>query len=148
MTTLQFKVRLGEDLHAAIRQAAEKSNRSVNAEIVHRLEMSFQKNQSVTSTSLVNASKALELSELARQQLPSTILDVVIAGINHAISLGHSSAWIDIYDFKLDNLEQEEYDAVIEPVKKVLEEAGYSIASVCSDAMEIHFCPPPQDLQP
>lgn len=150
MSTLQFKVRLGEDLHAAIKQAAEQSNRSVNAEIVHRLEMSFINNQRLANTSLVKASDAIVLSELARQQLPTTILEVVIAGINHAISLGHSSAWVDIYDFQLDDLDQDEYDAVMEPVKQVLEEAGYSIASVCADAMEINFSPatPSQDLQP
>lgn len=42
MSTLQFKVRLGEDLHAAIKAAAEENNRSVNAEIIYRLQQSFE----------------------------------------------------------------------------------------------------------
>lgn len=41
MATLQFKVRLGEALHAAIKRAAEENSRSVNSEIVHRLQQTF-----------------------------------------------------------------------------------------------------------
>ncbi|MEO9297601.1 Arc family DNA-binding protein [Devosia alba] len=39
----QFKARLPDDLHQRIKDAASANNRSANAEIVSRLEASFQK---------------------------------------------------------------------------------------------------------
>lgn len=38
----QFKTRLPDDLHTRLKAAAAWSNRSTNAEIIHRLEASFQ----------------------------------------------------------------------------------------------------------
>jgi len=56
MGTLQFKVRLDEALHASIKSAAEKNNRSVNAEIVHRLQNSFEADHGVVEVRTTSSS--------------------------------------------------------------------------------------------
>ena len=41
MLTKQLKIRLGDELHDKIIAAAIADNRSINSEILHRLELSF-----------------------------------------------------------------------------------------------------------
>jgi len=56
MGTLQFKVRLDEALHASIKSAAEQNNRSVNAEIVNRLQKSFEADHGVVEARTTSTS--------------------------------------------------------------------------------------------
>ncbi len=58
MGTLQFKVRLDEALHASIKSAAEQNNRSVNSEIVNRLQKSFEIDHGVMEVRATSASGA------------------------------------------------------------------------------------------
>lgn len=137
MTTVQFKVRLGEELHSAVKQAAEQSNRSVNAEIVNRLELSFL--QSSPQTKLVNIERARELAAIARQQLPTMIMDKVALEINRSIALGHSGAYVSLNEFELEYLSDEHFEKILEPVTSNLNAAGYTVEDLNVGSISIDF---------
>ncbi|MDI7921755.1 Arc family DNA-binding protein [Ferirhizobium litorale] len=71
-TDPQFKLRLTPELRDAIENAANGNNRSMNAEIVHRLERSF----------LVNISDLMDPAD--RLQRLATMISEIAEGLNSA----------------------------------------------------------------
>ena len=71
---IKTALRLPSDLHARIQVAAENAGRSMNAELIHRLEMSFDKGQALEIT--IHADKGLTMRELQE----------VLKEINHHVS--------------------------------------------------------------
>ncbi|EMP7218005.1 Arc family DNA-binding protein [Pseudomonas aeruginosa] len=122
----QFKLRMPAELRARAEQAANASGRSLNAELVARLETSFL--PIGAPETLITASKARELASMARAGIPEEIRRRTLIAINRAVTLGHSSASIDLKDLKLDDgLGDEELEELFKDVSKELIEAGYEI---------------------
>lgn len=130
-------LRVPRDLHNAIHEAAGASGRTMNAEIVYRLELSFL--QSNPQTKLVNIERARELAAIARQQLPTMIMDKVALEINRSIALGHSGAYVDLNEFELEFLSEEHFEKIFEPVTQNLTNAGYTIEDLNVGSMSIDF---------
>lgn len=71
----QMKLRLPADLKAWVEDAAKKSNRSLNAEIVHRLEQSFSNEVFIKADddmSQVNFALAMDLFEWKKELMEHT----------------------------------------------------------------------------
>lgn len=130
-------LRVPRDLHNAIHEAANASGRTMNAEIVYRLELSFL--QSSPHTKLVNIERARELAAIARQQLPTMIMDKVAIEINRSIALGHSGAYVDLNEFELEYLSDEHFEKILEPVKSNLIAAGYAVEDLNVGSISIDF---------
>ena len=84
--TVQLKLRFPERLRVRIEAEAKKNDRSMNAEIVHRLEQSFQRDDSVALVKTVASEAAQAAAYLVRDMteedfrraLPNTISTVSI----------------------------------------------------------------------
>lgn len=122
----QFKLRMPLSLREQADQAARASGRSLNAELVARLEASFL--SSAPTEKLLVASRARELASMARAGLPDEIRRRVLKAINRAIELGHSSLSVDLSDLQLDGgLSDSEVDNLLKAVDEELIGAGYKV---------------------
>lgn len=123
----QFKLRMPIELRSQVEQAAFVSGRSLNSELVARLEASF-----LTTTpgeTLVSAARARELMALAREGLPTVIRNRAVSAINRAISLGHSVASVSLHDLSLaEGLSEAERSELSLPLTQELEAEGYEVA--------------------
>lgn len=121
---LQFKIRLDEDLHARIKQASEQNQRSVNTEIINRLEVSFIPEKEITGT--IDAKQASEVAEQALNNGFNKLLSECMNQINtcarRGLKASHVKSGYDCWD------DGDDIDVrVITPVKKKLEELGYQV---------------------
>jgi hypothetical protein len=134
----QFKLRMPIELRLQLDQAALASGRSLNAELVTRLEASF-----LTSTpgdTLVPAARARELMALAHEALPTIIRNRAITAINRAVSLGHSVASVSLHDLSLaEGLSEDERSELTLPLTQELEAEGYEVAWDGASAILIRF---------
>lgn len=122
----QFKLRMPASLRDQADQAAKAAGRSLNAELVARLEASFLASSSTET--LISASRARELASMAREALPEEIRRRVLKAINKAIGLGHSSLSVNLSDLRLDEgLDEKELDGIFAVLDKELLNAGYKV---------------------
>lgn len=115
------------DLRVRAEAAANSSGRSLNAELVARLETSFI--SIAPPEKLIPATKARELAALSRAGIPEEVRRRTLSGINRAVSLGHSSASIDFKDLKLDvgGLDEKELEDIFKSLLDELMSAGYEV---------------------
>lgn len=114
------------ELRAQAEQSAKCAGRSLNAELVARLEASYLGTN--TSEQIIPASKAKELSLMARNRLPEQILRRAIDAVALAIKRGHSSALANLADIELDvGIPDDELDTIIKQVTHELTNAGYTV---------------------
>jgi hypothetical protein len=114
------------DLRTQADQAAKASGRSLNAELVARLEASFLAQSSTEK--LLPAARARELASMVRTGIPEEIRERALKAINRAVGLGHSSTSVDLKDLRLDDgLADKELDDLTEGVNKELIDAGYKV---------------------
>jgi ethanolamine utilization microcompartment shell protein EutL len=82
----QFKLRMPEDLHGRVFDAAGEAGRSMNAEIVFRLERSFEAGQGKSSSSDVRdvlaALKSAAASQDASIRMLAGLLEVVVGKLD------------------------------------------------------------------
>lgn len=122
----QFKLRMPPQLRAQAEQAARASGRSLNAELVTRLESSFL-GESV-SESLIPAVRAKELALMARSGIPDEVRRRAIESIARAVRLGHSEAIVGLDDLHLDfGVPDEELEGLFKGVLDELKQAGYKV---------------------
>lgn len=122
----QFKLRMPSDLRAQAEDAAKASGRSLNAELVARLEASFL---ALSATEkLIPAKRARELASMARVRIPEEVRNRALVAINRAVALGHSSTSVDLKDLRLDDgLSEEELDCIVSDINCELINAGYQV---------------------
>lgn len=120
-----FGLRMQPALKAALEESAKDAKRSLNAEIVARLEASIFKE--AASRSIVPASKAKELAAAARLDIAAELRDQVVEGLNNAISKGASHTYIEWVDLDLMQMSKVEFEDVTEPLASELRKAGYSV---------------------
>ncbi len=111
-----------------IREEADTNGRSMNAEIVHRLESSF--GGTVVPDGLPSAAEARALAQQARQELKTTVRNYVLGEIRDAISRGANTTTIDFGDYiDVDDVELDDsnelFTEIIRPVLQELTAAGY-----------------------
>ncbi|MBA4272142.1 MAG: hypothetical protein C0438_03445 [Pseudomonas sp.] len=133
----QFKLRMPSDLRESIEEASREAKRSLNAEIVARLEMSVVKES--TGENLIPAKKAQQLATMARQSIPATIKKRILEAINQAIAMGHATAAVDFKDMELDALPREDVNQILDVFTEWLHEAGYAVEWDGPDSLWVQF---------
>lgn len=122
----QFKLRMPSQLRAQAEQAARASGRSLNAELVARLESTFLREPE--NRSLISAARARELALMARNGIPDEVRRRALESIAHAVSLGRDSASVDISDLHLDvGIPDAELDKIFDSLFEELRRAGYTV---------------------
>jgi hypothetical protein len=122
----QFKLRMPAELRAQAEQAAKNSGRSLNAELVARIQSSLITESSAGT--LIPAARARELALMARAGIPDEIRKRVIEAVGLAIRLGHSSAVVSLDDFQMDvGIPDVELDDLTSEISAELDKAGYKV---------------------
>jgi len=125
----KFQLRFPDGMRDRIKQAAEESGRSMNAEIIHRLEQSFE-SSGVPMDELPTPEQAREQAEKARASLQVQFRSFIRRELRSAIERGLDSADIDLHGFfDVESMEDAPADKliteVIDPVINELRQAGY-----------------------
>lgn len=122
----QFKLRMPQELRSQAEQAAKTAGRSMNAELIARIEKSFLGNG--LQADLIPAKRAKELALMARDGIPGEIRRRAIEAIERAIKLGHSQTWAGLEDLHLDGgIPDNELDELQSRIVSELESAGYKV---------------------
>lgn len=121
----QFRIRLPVELKEKIEGSAKENSRSLNAEIVSRLSETFLND--APTDEIISAKDVIEMAKAAKSKVAATIFKRTFAEINKKVRLGHTSFVVDLGDLELDILNEEEFDFVLEPTLKKLNELGYEV---------------------
>ncbi|MCF5179634.1 Arc family DNA-binding protein [Pseudomonas syringae] len=121
----QFKLRMPAELRDAIELAAKERKRSLNAEIVARLESSVLEES--IGPELLSAAKAKKLSAEFRKGIPDEVKRRIVEAINYSVVHGLSSAHLDLIDLDLESLPNPEANALSESFSGMLADAGYEV---------------------
>lgn len=134
----QFKLRMPQELRQQAEQAAKAAGRSLNAELVTRIESSFL--SSSTPEVLIPAKRAKELALMARTAIPNEIRKRAISAIQKAVSLGHTEAYANLSDLSLEvGISDEDLESLIKPILNELKKAGYSASLEDITTLAIEF---------
>ncbi|WP_395763882.1 Arc family DNA-binding protein [Stutzerimonas balearica] len=134
----QFKLRMPAELRAQAENAAKAAGRSLNSELVGRLEKSFLADGEPST--LIPAKRARELALMARASLSDEIKKRAQESIYKAIRLGHNEAVANLNDLNLTSgIPESEAEAIIQSVICELIEAGYDAKYDDIAALSIRF---------
>lgn len=136
-TDPQFNLRIPEALRDRVMAASKENGRSATAEILARLELSFISD--APTDELIPASKAKEMSTIARQSIPATVKKRILDGINRAVSMGHATADIQLGDLELESLPEQDLTILMDGFSSWLESAGYIIEWDGPDSVWVRF---------
>lgn len=126
----QYKLRMPPDLKAMIDKSAKENNRSINAEIVSRLEVSII--AETPSDTLISARDALKLAQSSITTSRATLTDLVMEDINDATRIGGTECTVllpgSFYD-RDDKIstKSDTYIEIIIPVINAFVDLGYCI---------------------
>lgn len=135
----QMKLRLPPELKEQVESVAKENGRSMNAEIVHRLESSFL-NQ-IAPNELLTPSEAKAIAKEARQNLYDVLFSHCITAINNAAKCGSESAYVDAFSIVGEDYFDDKSAIcveVVDPVIQALRNAGYKV-EINSNDIEISF---------
>ncbi|HED1446779.1 Arc family DNA-binding protein [Enterobacter hormaechei] len=121
----QLRIRLPVELKEKIEDSAKANNRSMNAEIVQRLDGSFL--AEVSDDEVISAEEAIQIVSKARDELSAIIFKRTFSEINKKVRIGHTTFHIHLDDLELDGLSDEDFDTVFQKTFLSLKELGYEI---------------------
>lgn len=121
----QLRIRLPVELKEKIEDSAKANNRSMNAEIVQRLDGSFL--AEVSDDEVISAEEAIQIVSKARDELSAIIFKRTFSEINKKVRIGHTTFHIHLDDLELDGLSDEDFDTVFQKTFLRLNELGYEI---------------------
>ncbi|MFZ4835891.1 Arc family DNA-binding protein [Rouxiella sp. Mn2063] len=121
----QLRIRLPFELKEKIENAARENSRSMNAEIVHRLDSTLLK--SMPNDELVSAQDAIRIATKAKEELSETIFTRTFSEINKKIRIGHTTFCIELDDLDLEGIEEKDFEGIFQLTFKRLKELGYTV---------------------
>lgn len=121
----QLRIRLPIELKEKIEDAAKGNNRSLNAEIVFRLDASFL--NELQPDELLSAEDALLLVGKAKEELSSIIFKRTFNEINKKARIGHTAFHISLGDLELDGLNDDDFEMVFQKTFQRLKDLGYTL---------------------
>lgn len=121
----QLRIRLPIELKEKIEESARVSNRSMNAEIVQRLDASYL--NEIPEDEIISAEAALHIASNAKEELSNVVFTRTFAEINKKIRIGHKNFSINLDDLELEILSEEDFYSVLKRTFSRLEELGYIV---------------------
>ncbi|ELO0856425.1 Arc family DNA-binding protein [Citrobacter amalonaticus] len=121
----QLRIRLPIELKEKIEDSAKANNRSMNAEIVQRLDGSFL--AEVPEDEVISAEEAIQIVSRARDELSAIIFKRTFSEINKKVRIGHTTFHIHLSDLELDGLSDDDFETVFQKTFIRLRELGYEI---------------------
>lgn len=133
----QVNFRIPPDLKDSLEKAAEENKRSITAELVARLEESFQ--GQIDHEQLLTAEQARAAAAAARKNVLAAVRQEVLRQLNQAISYGASSAYVELTEFPILNDVDDAADIVKDAIGDELQAAGYRFKWDGYDCLEIQI---------
>lgn len=127
----QLRIRLPLELKEKIEEAAKVNSRSMNAEIVQRLDVSFF--NEISSDELISAEDAINIVNKAKEEISGIIFKRTFAEINKKIRMGHTSFYIELRDLDLEGLNDDDFVSVFQFTFERLKNLGYVISETSWD---------------
>ncbi|QKJ47778.1 Arc family DNA-binding protein [Proteus vulgaris] len=121
----QLRIRLPIELKEKVEVTAKENGRSMNAEIVQRLELSFL--SEINADDLISAKEAIKIANNAKEEIKNIIFKRTFDVINKKIRLGHKTFYIDLTDLELENIEDDEFEPLFEITFDKLKKLEYSV---------------------
>lgn len=121
----QLRIRLPLELKEKIESQAKSNNRSMNAEIVQRLDESFADEE--PHDDVISAEDAIRIVNKAKEELSGIIFKRTFAEINKKIRMGHTTFHIDLDDLDLDGINSDDFLLVFQKTFDKLRSLGYVI---------------------
>lgn len=121
----QLRIRLPIELKEKIDDAAKSNNRSMNAEIVQRLDASFL--NEMLDDEVVSADEALRIANNAKDELSNIIFKRTFAEINKKARMGHKEFCIILSDLELEYLTDDDFNASLSKTLTRLSDLGYVV---------------------
>ncbi|MEX2952583.1 Arc family DNA-binding protein [Serratia fonticola] len=121
----QLRIRLPIELKEKVEESAKESGRSMNAEIVQRLDASFLRD--IPTDELISAKEALHIVQKAKNELSRIIFKRTFSEINKKIRLGHTTFSVDLDDLELEGVYDDDFESLFQPTFERLEDLGYTI---------------------
>ncbi|CNI02408.1 Rha family transcriptional regulator [Yersinia frederiksenii] len=122
----QLRIRLPIELKEKIEESAKTNNRSMNAEIVQRLDMSFFNETSTDE--LISAKEAINIVNRAKEEISSIIFKRTFAEINKKIRMGHTGFYVELRDLDLGGLSDDDFVSVFQLTFAKLKDLGYLVS--------------------
>ena len=124
-------LRLPKDLHRKVHEAANDSGRSMNAEIVSRLQESFVSH--TPKGTLITAAEARKISEKARARKAAQIRKTVVENINDDFGRGLLASISDFPTIPFHEMSKSELSDLVGDLVNDLETAGYRVSIVLNE---------------
>ncbi|HAT7571072.1 Arc family DNA-binding protein [Citrobacter werkmanii] len=128
----QLRIRLPIELKEKIEETAKANNRSMNAEIVKRLDSSFM--SEISEDEVISAKDALQIAFNAKDALSRIIFKRTFAEINKKVRIGHKEFCIELGDLELEGLDEDDFYAIFDATFNKLKELGYVIPEKSLDS--------------
>ncbi|ECV5573470.1 Arc family DNA-binding protein [Salmonella enterica] len=128
----QLRIRLPIELKEKIEEIAKANNRSMNAEIVKRLDSSFM--NEISEDEIISAKDALQIAFNAKDTLSRIIFERTFAEINKKVRIGHKEFCIELGDLELEGLNEDDFYAIFDTTFNKLKELGYVIPEKSLDS--------------
>ncbi|CNG22785.1 Arc family DNA-binding protein [Yersinia enterocolitica] len=122
----QLRIRIPIELKEKIEESAKENSRSMNAEIVQRLNVSFL--NEISPDELISAKDAINIVNKAKEELSSIIFKRTFSVINKKIRIGHTNFYVDLADLDLDGLNDDDFVSVFRFTFQRLKDLGYVIS--------------------
>ncbi|WP_435631505.1 Arc family DNA-binding protein [Carnimonas bestiolae] len=120
---VRSQFRLPESLHEKLKEAAEANRRSLNAEIVGRLQETLGGDK--PPGVLPSASEMSIKAAAVRKEIFLIVRNRIIDQIDKDSSMGRDTAFVNFRDLELDLLPESDVEKMIDSTCSWLEEAGY-----------------------
>ncbi|HBC6429461.1 TPA: Arc family DNA-binding protein [Citrobacter amalonaticus] len=127
----QLRIRLPIELKEKIEESSKERRRSMNAEIVSRLEHSFI--EEIPFSELPTVQEAIKIVNKAKDELSKIVYEKTYTEIINKVRLGHTTFHIDLNDLELDGLSDDDFEAVFKLTFDSLKENGYEIPDATWD---------------
>ncbi|HCT6319023.1 MULTISPECIES: Arc family DNA-binding protein [Proteus] len=121
----QLRIRLPIELKEKIEVTAKENGRSMNAEIVQRLDSSFL--GEINDDDLISAKDAIKIANNAKEEIKNIIFKRTFDEINKKIRLGHEKFYIDLNGLELEDIDEDVFESLFDTTFSKLKELGYYI---------------------
>lgn len=121
----QLRIRLPIELKEKIEVTAKENGRSMNAEIVQRLDSSFL--GEINDDDLISAKDAIKIANNAKEEIKNIIFKRTFDEINKKIRLGHEKFYIELNDLELEDIDEDVFEGLFDTTFSKLKELGYYV---------------------
>ena len=140
MKYTRITLRIPEPLHEKLTDSANNTSKSMNADIISRINDSFseQDKSFIEDDVLLSVEDAIKQQQKARSDLARVLIREVMTKIKERTSLGYGDVYISLRRYEL-MVDDSKFDNVINPALQVYKDIGYQIKDMDHNGFTISW---------